>query len=334
MVVWDVNGSQNGVVLEVGWGDILGVIVVMAELWVGLVVDVVLNIWLLVVVLVDHNWDVMDIGMVSVVVVDVVDIVVHVVVDIMVDIVVWGLVVGLVDVSGLVDVVVRGLVVLFVMDWDELVVGVRLMSVLVVRSGVVDVLSLVVWCGVVLVHVPLGVVVSWVDGVIGELVVVRVVCPGVVVVVWVSVVGWLVVLVGHGVLVLAGELVAGVVVDVVVVVSSPGEVVFPVGVSGVLVWVFPVGLFVVSISVVDIGVSFDEWLISVDCLEDSVLVVVVWGHIGGRVVVVVELWVSLVGVVSIIVVLTDNVVGWVVGVWVPVLVVDGGVVLGSVWVEE
>merc|ERR1719232_423238 len=228
-----------GVVLEVGWGDILGVIVVMAELWVGLVVDVVLNVWLLVVVLVDHNWDVMDIGVVSVVVVDVVDIVVHVVVDIMVDIVVWGLVVGLVDVSGVVDVVVRGLVVLFVMDWDELVVWVRLMSVLVVRSGVVDVLSLVVWCGVVLVHVPLSVVVSWVDGVIGELVVIRVVCPGVVVVVWVSVVGWLVVLVGHGVLVLAGELVAGVVVDVVVVVSSPGEVVFPVGVSGVLVWVFP-----------------------------------------------------------------------------------------------
>lgn len=334
MVVWDVNGSQNGVVLEVGWGDILGVIVVMAELWVGLVVDVVLNVWLLVVVLVDHNWDVMDIGVVSVVVVDVVDIVVHVVVDIMVDIVVWGLVVGLVDVSGVVDVVVRGLVVLFVMDWDELVVWVRLMSVLVVRSGVVDVLSLVVWCGVVLVHVPLGVVVSWVNGVIGELVVVRVVCPGVVVVVWVSVVGWLVVLVGHGVLVLAGELVAGVVVDVVVVVSSPGEVVFPVGVSGVLVWVFPVGLFVVSISVVDIGVSFDEWLISVDCLEDSVLVVVVWGHIGGRVVVVVELWVSLVGVVSILVVLIDDVVGWVVGVWVPVLVVDGSVVLGGVWVEE
>ena len=334
MVVWDVNGSQNGVVLEVGWGDILGVIVVMAELWVGLVVDVVLNVWLLVVVLVDHNWDVMDIGVVSVVVVDVVDIVVHVVVDIMVDIVVWGLVVGLVDVSGVVDVVVRGLVVLFVMDWDELVVWVRLMSVLVVRSGVVDVLSLVVWCGVVLVHVPLGVVVSWVNGVIRELVVVRVVCPGVVVVVWVSVVGWLVVLVGHGVLVLAGELVAGVVVDVVVVVSSPGEVVFPVGVSGVLVWVFPVGLFVVSISVVDIGVSFDEWLISVDCLEDSVLVVVVWGHIGGRVVVVVELWVSLVGVVSILVVLIDDVVGWVVGVWVPVLVVDGSVVLGGVWVEE
>lgn len=333
-MVWDVNGSQNGVVLEVGWGDILGVIVVMAELWVGLVVDVVLNVWLLVVVLVDHNWDVMDIGVVSVVVVDVVDIVVHVVVDIMVDIVVWGLVVGLVDVSGVVDVVVRGLVVLFVMDWDELVVWVRLMSVLVVRSGVVDVLSLVVWCGVVLVHVPLGVVVSWVNGVIGELVVVRVVCPGVVVVVWVSVVGWLVVLVGHGVLVLAGELVAGVVVDVVVVVSSPGEVVFPVGVSGVLVWVFPVGLFVVSISVVDIGVSFDEWLISVDCLEDSVLVVVVWGHIGGRVVVVVELWVSLVGVVSILVVLIDDVVGWVVGVWVPVLVVDGSVVLGGVWVEE
>merc|ERR1719232_887725 len=210
-----------GVVLEVGWGHILGVIVVMAELWMGLVVDVVLNIWLLVVVLVDHNWDVMDIGAVSVVVVDVVDIVVHVVVDIMVDI------------------VVRGLVVIFVMDWDELVVWVRLMSVLVVRSGVVDVLSLVVWCGVVLVHVPLSVVVSWVDGVIRELVVVRVMCPGVVVVVWVSVVSWLVVLVGHGVLVLAGELVAGVVVDVVVVVSSPGEVVFPVGVSGVLVWVFP-----------------------------------------------------------------------------------------------
>ena len=333
MVVWDVNGSQNGVVLEVSWGDILGVIVVMAELWVGLVVDVVLNIWLLVVVLVDHNWDVMNIGMVSVVVVDVVDIVVLVVVDIMVNIVVWGLVVGLVDVSGLVDVVVRGLVVLFVMDWDELVVGVRLMGVLVVRSVVVDVLSLVVWCGVVLVHVPLGVVVSWVNGVIGELMGIRVVCPGVVVVVWVSVVGWLVVLVGDGVLVMASELVIVVVDDVVVVVSSPGEVVFPVGVSGVLVWVFPVGLFVVSIRVVDIGVSFDEWLISVDCLQDGVLVVVVWGHIGGRVVVMVELWVSLVGVVSI-VVLIDDVVGWVVGVWVPVLVVDSSVVLGGVWVEE
>ena len=333
MVVWDVNGSQNGVVLEVSWGDILGVIVVMAELWVGLVVDVVLNIWLLVVVLVDHNWDVMNIGMVSVVVVDVVDIVVLVVVDIMVNIVVWGLVVGLVDVSGLVDVVVRGLVVLFVMDWDELVVGVRLMGVLVVRSVVVDVLSLVVWCGVVLVHVPLGVVVSWVNGVIGELMGIRVVCPGVVVVVWVSVVGWLVVLVGDGVLVVASELMIVVVDDVVVVVSSPGEVVFPVGVSGVLVWVFPVGLFVVSIRVVDIGVSFDEWLISVDCLQDGVLVVVVWGHIGGRVVVMVELWVSLVGVVSI-VVLIDDVVGWVVGVWVPVLVVDSSVVLGGVWVEE
>ena len=256
-MVWDVNGSQNGVVLEVSWGDILGVIVVMAELWVGLVVDVVLNIWLLVVVLVDHNWDVMNIGMVSVVVVDVVDIVVLVMVEIMVNIVVWGLVVGFVDVSGLVDVVVRGLVVLFVMDWDELVVGVRLMGVLVVRSVVVDVLSLVVWCGVVLVHVPLGMVVSWVNGVIGELMGIRVVCPGVVVVVWVSVVGWLVVLVGDGVLVMTAELMIGVVVDVMVIVSSPGEVVVPVGVSGVLVWVFPVGLFVVSIRVVDIRVSFD-----------------------------------------------------------------------------
>ena len=70
-----------------------------------------------------------------------------------------------------------------------------------------------------------------------------------------------------------------------------------------------------------------------DCLQDGVLVVVVWGHIGGRVVVMVELWVSLVGVVSI-VVLIDDVVGWVVGVWVPVLVVDGSVVLSGVWVEE
>lgn len=333
MVVWDVNGSQNGVVLEVSWGDISGVIVVMAELWVGLVVDVVLNIWLLVVVLVDHDWDVMNIGMVSVIVVDVVDIKVLVMMDIMVNIVVWGLVVSIVNVSGLVDIVVRGLVVFFVMNWDELVVGVRLMGILVVRSVMVDVFSLVVWCRVVLVHVPLGVVVSWVDGVVGELVVVRVLRPGVVVVVWVSVVGWLVVLVGDGVLVMASELVIGVVVDVVVVVSSPGEVVLPVGVSGVLVWVFPVGLFVVSIRMVEIRVSFDKWLISVDCLQDGVLVVVVWCHIGGRVVMVVELWVSLVGVVSI-VVLIDDVVGWVVGVWVPVLVVDGRVVLGGVWVKE
>jgi hypothetical protein len=61
--------------------------------------------------------------------------------------------------------------------------------------------------------------------------------------------------------------------------------------------------------------------------------VVVWCHIGGRVVVMVELWVSLVGVVSI-VVLIDDVVGWVVGVWVRVFVVDGRVVLGGVWVKE
>jgi hypothetical protein len=256
-MVWDVNGSQNGVVLEVSWGDISGVIVVMAELWMGLVVDVVLNIWLLMVVLVDHNWDVMNISMVSVVVMDIVNIVMLVMVDIMVNIVVWGLVVSIVDVSGLVDIVVRGLVVLFVMNWDELVVGVRLMGILVVGSVMVDMLSLVVWCGVVLVHVPLGVVVSWVNGVISKLVVIRVMCPGVVVVVWVSVVGWLVVLVGDGVLVMTAELMIGVVVDVMVIVSSPGEVVVPVGVSGVLVWVFPVGLFVVSIRVVDIGVSFD-----------------------------------------------------------------------------
>ena len=43
--------------------------------------------------------------------------------------------------------------------------------------------------------------------------------------------GWLVVLVGHGVLVMSREFVIVVVRDVVVVVSSPGEIVVPVGVS-------------------------------------------------------------------------------------------------------
>ena len=47
---------------------------------------------------------------------------------------------------------------------------------------------------------------------------------------------------------------------------------------------------------VNISVCLNEWLISVDCLQDGVLVVVIWGHVGGRVVMVVKLWVSLVGV--------------------------------------
>ena len=46
-----------------------------------------------------------------------------------------------------------------------------------------------------------------------------------------SVVSWLVVLVGNGVLVVSSEFVVVVVYDVVVVVSSPGEILIPVGVS-------------------------------------------------------------------------------------------------------
>ena len=49
------------------------------------------------------------------------------------------------------------------------------MGVLVVWSSVVGMLNIVVRSGVILVHVPLSVVVSWVDSVVRELVGVRVV---------------------------------------------------------------------------------------------------------------------------------------------------------------
>ena len=79
----------------------------------------------------------------------------------------------------------------------------------------------------------------------------------------------------------------------------------------------------------------DKWLISVNGLENRVLMEIVWFHIVGHIVVMVKLWVGhVVFLVLHVWVLLNNMVGWVVGVRVPVLTVDLSVVLNGVWVEE
>lgn len=104
------------------------------------------------------------------------------------------------------------------------------------------------WCLGVLVNVPLGVVVSWVEGRVLVGVVSIVVGPGVGVPV--SVVGWLNVLVVD-IVGVSRSVVADIVGrDVVVVVSSPCEVMVPVGV-GDGVWDFPV--------LVDVDITVMNW---------------------------------------------------------------------------
>lgn len=67
VMVWNINGSNHGMLMVVSWRVVLLVIVVVAEFWVGLMVDVILNVWLLVVVRMGYDRLVMDISMVSVV---------------------------------------------------------------------------------------------------------------------------------------------------------------------------------------------------------------------------------------------------------------------------
>ena len=243
-------------------------------------VDVVLNVWLLMVVLVDHNWNVVDIGVVSVVVTEVV-VGLNVLVDWLMD---DCLVVGI-PVNWLVSV---NLLVLRVVDW-AVFDGVSLS--MLDWSAVVEDVNGVVWSLMVLMDVPLGVVSSWVDGGVLVGVVVGGMSPGVWVVV--DVVHWLNVLVVHRV----GVGACSVVVDadgsdVVGVVSSVDEVVVPV-VRCHVRWDFPVSMMDNS------RVLLNKRLVSVDSWQDGMLVEFVGSDIVFPVIVMVELWVSqMVGLIS------------------------------------
>ena len=208
-------------------------------------VDVVLNVRLLMVMLVDHNWNVVDIGVVSVVVMEVV-----VGLDVLVD---W-----LMDYVFFVDIPVNwrvcvDLLVLRVVDWAVFDgVGLSMLD----WSAVVEDVNGVVWSLMVLMDVPLGMVSSWVDCGVLEGVVVSRMSPGVRVVV--NVVHWLNILVVDRVGVSAYSVVVNTDgSDVVGVVSSVDEVVVPV-VRCHVRWDFPVSM------VDNMRVPLNKRLVSVD----------------------------------------------------------------------
>ena len=237
--------------------------------------DVVLNVWLLMVMLVDHNWNVMDIGMVSVVVMEVV-----VGLDVLVD---W-----LMDDVFFVDIPVNwrmsvDLLVLRVVDWAIFDgVGLSMLD----WSAVVEDIDGVMRSLMVLMDVPLGMVSSWVDVRMLVGVVVSGMSPGV----WVvcDVVRWLDILVVDRI----GVSTYSVMVDtdgsdVMGVMSSVDEVMVPV-VRCHMRWDFPVSM------VDNSRVLLNKRLVSVDCWQDSMLVEFIGSDIVFSVVVMVELWVSLV----------------------------------------
>ena len=88
------------------------------ELWVSLVVDMILNVWLFMVMLVCHNWDIMDICMVAVLVNDIMMLVVLImmIIVMVLIIVVRGLMVFNVVMSWLMDILMSGLSI-GVVDW-------------------------------------------------------------------------------------------------------------------------------------------------------------------------------------------------------------------------
>lgn len=224
-MIWDVDSSDNTGLMEVSWGVVLWLVVMSAEFWVGLVMDVVLDVWLLVVTFVGHNCGV-RLNNVSVVVEEIVMAIVCLV---------WVLNDVLNDMVG--DVVLDELVmwnikVLLMVHWGMVdFVGLSMGY----WNLMVEIVDLVVGCLLVLMDVPLGVVVSWVDLSVRDGVMGGIMGPGVVV----DVMGWLNVGVMDGVG-FAGSVVVDIVGDNMVgISSSPCEVVVPVGVSDG-VWDFPV----------------------------------------------------------------------------------------------
>ena len=177
MMIWDVNSSDNAGLMEVSWGVVLWLVVMSAEFWVGLVMDVVLDVWLLMVTFVGHNCGV-RLNNVSVVVEEIVMAIVglmRVLNDVLND------VVGDVVLDELVDWDIK---VLFMVHWGVVdFVGLSMGD----WNLMVEIVDVVVGCLLVLMDVPLGVVVSWVDLSVRDGMMGGIMGPGVVV----DVVGWL-----------------------------------------------------------------------------------------------------------------------------------------------
>ena len=274
-------------VMVVSWSHIILVVIMMTEFWVSLVVDVVLNIWFFMVVLVHNDWDIVDICVVAIIMMDVMMFIVmmswlvhNLVVDFMMHWLMHKFVVLLM--------VYRGAVVDFVclmMHWH------------IVMKVVVKVVNLVMWLLMVVVHVPLGVVVNWVE--INVLVgVMIVVSPGVVV----------------RIFVMRCE-VLGVVMNVVSV-SPSVLVVVMVSLMMVVVMVFMVPRKVM----IPVVMSHVVWRVPLR-MRNFICVMLLVSHRG-------------IMVVSVVIMVLNNMITWVVRVRVPMLVVSVIMMFSCMWVEE
>jgi hypothetical protein len=190
VVVWDIHSSENSVFMVISWSIIVYLIVVIIKLWVSLVLDVVFNVWLLVV---DpgHNRSVMSTVVVSI-------LMMHIMMILVDKVVVIVMVVVVVLINVVVDWLVDNFVVDFVMDWlvmDWLVVDIVVnlmvdimvhwlvyhmvivvwgLMVIVMMINMVVIMMVVVrvvvvhimdsgWLIVLFVSGPFGMVVDWVD---------------------------------------------------------------------------------------------------------------------------------------------------------------------------
>ena len=254
-------------VMVVSWSHIILVVIMMTEFWVSLVVDVVLNIWFFMVVLVHNDWDIVDICVVAIIMMDVMMFIV---------VMCW---------------LVHNLVVDFMMHW------------LMVYRAVMDFVCLmvhwhiVVWLLIVVVHVPLSVVVNWVE--INVLVgVMIVVSPGVVVRIFVmrcEVLGVVMNVVSVSPSVLVVVMVSLMMV-VVMVFMAPRKVMIPVVMSHV-VWCVPLRM------------------------RNFICVMLLVSHRG-------------IMVVSVVIMVLNNMITWVVRVRIPMLVVSVIMMFSCMWVEE
>ena len=351
MVVWDIHSSENSVFMVISWSIIVYLIVVIIKLWVSLMLDMVFNVWLLVV---DpgHNRSVMGTVVVSilmmnimmilvdkvvVIVMVIVVVLINVVVDWLVDnfvvdfvmdwLVVYWLVVDIV-VNLMVDIMVHWLVYhMVIVVWGLMVIVMMINMVVVMMVVMVVVMMIVVrvvvvhimdsgWLIVLFVSSPFCVVVDWVDiGVVsGDMVIIM--SPCIVVVVMTVV-----------------DLPSGNLMVIVVVMMTEMIVLV---VREVVVWGFIMDFMVgiVMRSVVHVlrnilVVIVVGWDVLVVINKVASVDVMAHGMVWSCEIMVIEMSIVMVIMVVMVVVVLDNMVLWCV-----VRIDVGIVVLNSVWVIE
>ena len=71
VMIWNIDSSQNGMLVVISWGHIFRMIIVVREFWVHFMMNVIFNIWLFVVIRVNHNWLIVMIEVMAIVMVQV-----------------------------------------------------------------------------------------------------------------------------------------------------------------------------------------------------------------------------------------------------------------------